>query len=220
MTIPFDDNPEVPDEQIDKIYQQLVGQAPSFEADESVAGARAVLDLINKVRAAELKETPANAETLDEHFDASTTAVDQALPNQIGRFEIKRVIGRGGFGLVLLANDPNLGRDVALKIPRPETISTDELRSRFLREGRAAALLSHPNIVPVFESGQEGAVLYLASHFVDGPTLEKWQSDEKGPVDPRLAAEIVAQLSEAVGHAHQRGVFASRYQTRQRADQH
>jgi hypothetical protein len=79
---------------------------------------------------------------------------------RIGRFVLIHLLGAGGFGIVYLADDPQLGRRVAVKIPRPETLLTAGARARFLCEARAAARLDHPHIVPVFESGEEGLYCY------------------------------------------------------------
>src|SRR5262249_50001576 len=113
----------------------------------------------------------------------------------------------GGFGIVLLAEDPDLGRPVALKVPRPETLADAALRERFLREGRAAASLEHPNIVPVYEAGAIGPVCYIASAYCPGPNLAVWLKQQTTPVAPRLAAALGAALAEAVDHAHRRGVL-------------
>src|SRR5262249_50692286 len=72
----------------------------------------------------------------------------------LGRFQIERELGRGAFGVVFLASDPVLGRQVAVKVPRPEILLTSELRDRFVREARAAAGLDHPHLVPVYEAGE------------------------------------------------------------------
>ena len=77
-------------------------------------------------------------------------------PERFGRFSIVRELGRGGFGVVFLAEDSVLGRQVALKVPRPEVLVTPEVRRRFLREAEAASRLDHPHIVPVYEVGEEG----------------------------------------------------------------
>jgi len=125
----------------------------------------------------------------------------------LGRFQIVRELGRGGFGVVFLADDPMLGRRVALKVPRLEALADPGLRERFLREARAAASLDHPNVVPVYEAGQVGLVCYIVSAYCPGPTLAAWLRDHNGPVDPRWAAELVATLADAVQHAHDHGVF-------------
>ena len=89
----------------------------------------------------------------------------------LGRFRVHRELGRGGFGVVLLAFDPKLGREVALKVPRPEALTHPELRARFQREARATAGLDHPNLVPVYEAGEEDGVCWIASAYCPGITL-------------------------------------------------
>ena len=143
--------------------------------------------------------------------DSATTEVPAEsaakLPRQIGRFEIRGILGCGGFGLVLLAYDPHLHREVALKLPRPEILLSHRLRQRFLREAQAAALLDHSNIVPVYEAAELGPLWYLTRGYVAGPTLGEWLDEQGGAVAPRIAAEMVRQLATAVEHAHSRGVL-------------
>ncbi|MGP0068587.1 MAG: WD40 repeat domain-containing serine/threonine-protein kinase [Isosphaeraceae bacterium] len=124
-----------------------------------------------------------------------------------GRFQIIRELGRGGFGVVFLAVDPELGRPVALKVPRGEVLLDPESRKRFVREARAVANLDHPNIVPLYETGEVGPVCYLASAYCEGPTLAAYLRDRRDPVPPRLAAQILAPLADAMEHAHERGVL-------------
>jgi eukaryotic-like serine/threonine-protein kinase len=124
-----------------------------------------------------------------------------------GRFRIVRELGQGGFGVVFLAIDPELGRSVALKVPRGEVLLDPESRRRFVREASAAAGLDHPNIVPLYEAGEVGPVCYMASAFREGPTLAAWLRDRGEPVPPCLAAQILAPLADAMEHAHERGVL-------------
>ncbi len=124
-----------------------------------------------------------------------------------GRFRIVRELGRGGFGVVFLADDPSLGRQVALKVPRPEAVADPALRERFLRKARAAAGLDHPNVVPVYEAGQVGAVCYIVSAYCPGPTLAAWLRQQGGPVTPRRAAALIACLADGAQHAHAKGIF-------------
>jgi serine/threonine protein kinase len=131
----------------------------------------------------------------------------QPSPARFGRFEVRRELGRGSFGVVFLAYDPRLRRQVALKVPRPEVLDTADMRWRFEREARAAAGLDHPNIVPVFEAGEDGSIAYIASAYCPGPTLAVWLKAQEAPVAPRLAARIVLKLAEAIAHAHSRGVL-------------
>ncbi len=128
------------------------------------------------------------------------------LPSGLGRFAIRRELGRGTFGIVYLAYDPQLNREVALKVPRGDALSDPALLERFQREARAAAGLDHPNIVPVYEAGAVGPVCYIASAYCPGPTLAQWLKQRDQPVPVREAAELVATLAEAVQHAHSRGV--------------
>ena len=99
---------------------------------------------------------------------------DGGNDRRFGRFQILRTLGQGGFGIVFLAWDPALRRQVALKVPQPEALMTPEARKRFQREAQAAAGLDHTNIVPVYESGNVGSVTYIAAAYCSGPTLADW----------------------------------------------
>ncbi len=125
----------------------------------------------------------------------------------LGRFEIIRELGRGGCGIVYLARDPLLGREVALKVPRLEALVTPELRRRFLREARLAADIDHPNVVAVHEAGEVGPVCYLVSAYCPGKTLAAWLQEQPGPVPTDVVAALVATLAEAVHHVHGRGIL-------------
>jgi WD40 repeat protein len=136
-----------------------------------------------------------------------STDCQSVLPwSNLGRFEIRRELGRGSFGIVYLAYDPGLGREVALKIPRADALADPDQRHRFQREARAAAGLDHPNLVPVYEAGEVGPVCYIASAYCPGITLARWLKERDEPVPFQTAAELVSVLAEAVAYAHQRGV--------------
>jgi serine/threonine protein kinase/WD40 repeat protein len=138
---------------------------------------------------------------------SSGTATSTPTVRRVGRYLLERELGRGGLGIVYLAHDPKLGRKVALKIPRFEALFDDNLRERFLREAEAAARLSHPHIVTLYEVGEDGTICYLASEYCCGPTLAQWLRERKSPVPFAEAARVVALLAEAVAHAHSRGVL-------------
>jgi hypothetical protein len=132
---------------------------------------------------------------------------DEGTPARLGRFEVRRELGRGSFGVVFLAYDPQLRREVALKVPRPEALLTPELRARFRQEAQAAAGLEHPNLVPVYEAGEQGPLCFIASAYCPGVTLAAWLKQRGEPVPVETAARLVAALAEAVEHAHRRGVL-------------
>jgi WD40 repeat protein len=144
-------------------------------------------------------------DTLDQPHPPADAGAE--LPwSHLGRFQILRELGRGGFGVVYLANDPRLGRTVALKVPQGHALTDIGLRSRFQREARAAAGLEHANLVPVYDAGEIGPLCYIASAYCPGPTLARWLKVRDGPVPFRQAAVLVAQLAEGVDHAHHNGV--------------
>jgi tetratricopeptide (TPR) repeat protein len=128
-------------------------------------------------------------------------------PMQLGRFRILRELGRGGFGVVYRAYDEELGREVALKVPRAETLASPELRERFQREARAAAGLDHPNLVPVYDAGVVGPFCYIAFAYCPGTNLSAWLKQRTEPVPYPQVAALAATLADAVQHAHDRGVL-------------
>jgi eukaryotic-like serine/threonine-protein kinase len=139
--------------------------------------------------------------------ESQATTSERAVPMSFGRFEVVREVGRGGCGVVYLARDTVLGRDVALKVPRPEMLSSAAARRRFVREARAAAVLDHPNIVPVYEAGEMGPVAYIASAYCEGHSLSDWMRARSQAVPARTAARLIATLAGGVQHAHVRGIL-------------
>ncbi len=123
------------------------------------------------------------------------------------RFQLKRKLGEGGHGVVFLAFDTVLEREVALKLPRPETLLSESAKRRFLRKARACAALDHPNLVAVYDAGDAGPFCYIAEAYCDGPTLSAWLKQQTNPVDPQLAAEIVRTVADAVACAHRAGIL-------------
>ena len=129
------------------------------------------------------------------------------VPEAVGRYQVIRELGRGGFGIVYLARDPNLGRDVALKVPLPGMLAAPEVRRRFLREAQAVSGLDHPNIVPIHDAETVGPVAYIISAYCPGPSLAVWLKAQTEPVAPRVAARLVAGMAAGVAHAHDRGIW-------------
>ena len=141
-------------------------------------------------------------------YESTESVVDPAsIPKKLGRFEIKRLLGQGGNGLVFLAYDPQLEREVALKVPRLESLLDNSTRTRFFREAKAAGGLNHANIVPVFEAGQAGHVCYISSAYCEGSSLGRWILDQQHPLSPDVASLWTSELADAIQHAHNRGII-------------
>jgi serine/threonine protein kinase len=146
------------------------------------------------------------ADTLIRGSEGESSARAGLPWKSLGRFDLRRELGRGGFGVVYLAFDPALNRQVALKVPRVEVAVTPELRQRFQNEARAAAGLDHPNLVPVYETGEVGPVRFIVSAYCPGISLADWLKQCRAPVPFADAANLIAALAEAAQHAHNRGV--------------
>ena len=118
-----------------------------------------------------------------------------------GRYKIKELIGGGGMSNVYLAHDMILDRDIAIKILRYDFSNEEELRRRFQREALSTTSLAHPNIVNIFDVGEDGSVHYLVMEYVPGKTLKEYII-EHSPVSPERAVEVMKQLTSALAHAH------------------
>ena len=145
-------------------------------------------------------------------IDASDSAPPAAIacgeedgggPLVFGRYRLIRPLGRGGMGAVYLARDVQLDRDVALKTPSKRAAANPELAERFLREARAAALLRHPHLCPVFDAGEEDGRLYLTMAYLPGRSLREATG---GPQPIRATARLLGRLADAMAHAHDQGV--------------
>ena len=121
----------------------------------------------------------------------------------LGHFHLLHCLGQGAFGAVWKARDTKLDRIVALKVPRKEQLDEADAQ-KFLREARAAAQVRHPNIVSVHEVGREDGRIYIASDFIDGPSLDQWI--EAHPLTVRESVELCAKIAEALHHAHEAGI--------------
>jgi Tol biopolymer transport system component len=126
-------------------------------------------------------------------------------PNsQLGPYEIKSALGVGGMGEVYRARDVRLDREVALKILRKESADDPERRARFEREARAVAALNHPNIVAVYDFGDEDGQQYIVSELVEGDSLRSLLTGK--PVPVRKLIDISTQIADALSAAHAAGI--------------
>src|SRR6266508_1382510 len=121
------------------------------------------------------------------------------------RYEIKRGIARGGMAQVYLARDQLLDRPVAIKVLFPEFARDPSFVERFRREAQAAANLSHPNIVAIYDWGQERGTYFIVMEYIEGRSLRELIHAD-GPLPPAQAAEIGAEIAEALAFAHRSGV--------------
>ncbi len=123
---------------------------------------------------------------------------------RLGKFQLIASIGRGAFGEVYRALDTDLRRTVAIKIPRSGSFAAQQDEDRFVREARSAAQLQHPGIVPVYEVGRGESFPYIVAEYVQGLTLADTLSGRR--LGFRKSAELVAQVADALEHAHSHGV--------------
>jgi class 3 adenylate cyclase/Tfp pilus assembly protein PilF len=140
------------------------------------------------------------------HPTANAVAEAGELPERFGRYMILRKLGRGGMGSVYLAHDTQLDRPVALKVPHLSPDPGSLVLERFAREARAAALLHHPNICPIYDVGQIDNIPYLTMAFIEGQTLAEWAGQHRDcPVQD--LATLVGTLALALQEAHGHGLI-------------
>jgi serine/threonine protein kinase len=136
---------------------------------------------------------------------SETRVWSPAEPESLDQFRLVRILGQGTFGIVWLARDTRLERDVALKVARQDRLESSDI-DLFLREARAAANLAHPNIVAVHEirNGQGVKDPYIVTALIDGPNLKN--SPLMKGITPRKAAELTAKIARALHYAHRQGI--------------
>ena len=164
--------------------QAMVTTSKSLESDPTMAQALVPLDQVRRQVAAALFG-PAEPVT------------------QVGRFQVQKLIGTGGMGVVFAATDPQLGRTVALKLLQPLTAG-ERARERLLREAQAMARLQHPNVVGVYEAGVHGEQVYLVMEYVEDGTLAEWLRVRAR--DWQAVVGVLAQAGEGLAAAHAAGL--------------
>jgi serine/threonine-protein kinase len=137
-----------------------------------------------------------------------SSGVTESLLGRVldGRYRVQSHIADGGMASVYLALDTRLDRDVALKVLRRDLAQDEAFVTRFRREARSAARLSHPNVVAVFDQGEDDGHMFLAMEYVPGQTLREVMRAE-GPLTPRAALDIMGPVLQALGAAHRAGII-------------
>jgi hypothetical protein len=179
-----------------ELRQKLEGTGEA--AGETAAGR------LTDVYTALVRSWEAASETAEAGASVKEKAGPVHLPEQFGRYRILGPLGRGAMGAVYLAEDTQLRRRVALKVPHLGVVSGAEGRERFLREARSAAALSHPNICPVYDAGEIDGTLFLTLAYLEGRPLA--EATARGPLPLRQAALLARKLALALAEAHAHGV--------------
>ncbi len=121
-----------------------------------------------------------------------------------GRYQIENEVGRGSMGVVYRGHDPQIDRTLALKVLRQDRVTSEAFVKRFLKEARAVGRLSHPNIVTVFDVGEDQGNIYIAMEFLEGESLQDVVEHRKLGV--KEVVDLVIQVAETLDYAHQKGV--------------
>lgn len=141
---------------------------------------------------------------------AQTQVLEEfAMPIALGRYQIERELGRGAMGVVYLGHDPHIAREVAIKTLNAAPFEASErqsLKARFFREAEAAGRLRHPNIVTVYDVGEEGELAYIAMDYIQGAPLSGHVQAER-LLPAKTVYRLIADVAEALAYAHQQQVI-------------
>ena len=141
---------------------------------------------------------------------AATSMINIYTPSMLGRYKVLKELGRGAMGLVYLGKDPTIQRFVAIKTMRLDQIDSNDklqdVKARFFREAESTGRLSHPNIVTIYDAGEENDLGYIAMELIEGTPLKQWaRKPNLMPVNEVLLT--VATVADALDYAHQQGVI-------------
>jgi len=126
------------------------------------------------------------------------------MVKKYGRYEIIKELGRGSMGIVYLGHDPQIDRLVAIKVLRQDRVTSEAFVTRFLKEARAIGRLSHPNIVAVYDVGEDQGTIYLTMEYIEGRSLAEIIKEKK--VNVHELKEWTIQIADALNYAHNKGI--------------
>ena len=127
------------------------------------------------------------------------------IGDEFAGYRLVSLIGHGGMSIVYRAEHIGLERTVALKLLSPQVSADEDFRERFQRESKVAAALEHPNIIPIYEAGEENGVLYIAMRYVEGADL-KSRLKQGGPLEEHQVVVLISQVAAALEAAHDKGL--------------
>lgn len=210
---PQDD--ELDPEILDQFVRQIqAGEAP--DRDSVLAEHPEVAELLDCLEGLERLAPERSGVT----FDSASNELTSPFPmgtqsggsssfsqfdSDLGDYELLEIIGRGGMGVVFRARQKKLDRTVAVKMIQAPHGATDEQLRRFRNETKAAAALSHPNIIRVFDAGESNGQLYFAMQLIEGMSLS--ERIQKGPLEEEEAVRLVCKVARAVQHLHDSGII-------------
>jgi len=185
-------------------WSELRGQGKNIEVEELCHDCPELIPELERrikvLKATDWLDTPIS-DSADESFKSKPA--DFNLPTHLGRYKLDELIGEGGFGQVWRGFDPELHRAVAIKLPRPDRVSTPDRIEEFLQEARRVAQLKHPGIVPIHDVGQDGKRCFIVSDLIEGRNLA--EAIDAGKTDTHDACRIVAVVARVLQHAHDQG---------------
>lgn len=197
---------------VETLYAQLI-RPPSIESEASLSEPHETSLLVRCPQCHEPFTAPGgislrelSCPSCSTPFRLVTNPLDHVPPNgrqSLGHYEWQRPLGAGRFGCVWLARDTQSGRYVAIKVPHRDALDGDE-GQRLLNEAQAASQIDNPHVVSVCEVGRDNELFYIASDFVDGPSLEAWLQTERPSL--REAADLCSRIANGLQAAHESGV--------------
>lgn len=209
--------PDVPDE-LAAVVARMLAKEPRMRYQTPAEVVKALTPFLNRGTskapaqappgakksgtAALAQSQPVNSEK--KSHPSATPSLFPSLPVDFGRYRLLKLLGQGGMGAVYLANDSQLGRQVALKIPFFSSSDSPQRVERFIREAKSAAILHHPNICTVFDTGAVENKPFITMAYIAGASLDQVLQSDK-PMPERQAAEIVRKIALALAHAHGKG---------------